>query len=311
MDQPTTSPNRPTHPPTFRESVLSTRQLSYTSTTEPTTPASRKSTLTAIPDADIEMTLSSPSSTYAPSPSPTPSSPLFRLPQELRAQIWTYLLSSHPLGINFPSAHLDRALSPQILRLSRPIAAEALPILYGGNRFIFSHPSDGNVFAHCVADARAVRGFVSELILRVKNSDAKLWTGYFNTNDETRSLVRDFPGVKKVTVRFRGPRYAGHMTAEENAMAWLREKTLLEVVMSVRKCGVEVYLEICVKVPEGWRSDAFERGLEQVVRGVMRVRRERGEEVMGDEGEGVVRRRDKRGNLWWEGVWVKVETEGT
>ncbi|KAG8630124.1 hypothetical protein KVT40_001743 [Elsinoe batatas] len=310
------------HPSTFRESVLSTRQLSFTTPTtdETTTPTSRKSTLTAIPDStSVDVQMSSPTSSYAPCLSSTPpplsstvaSSPLFRLPRELRLQIYTYLLSSHPLGINFPSPHLDRNLTPALLRTASPLLAETLPVLYGNNRFIFSHPSDANVFSHAYADADAVRTYTSELILRVKNSDAKLWTSYFNSNDGRRSLVQDFPALKRVTVRFRGPRYVGHLSAEDNAMAWLREKALVEVVTSVRKCAVEVFVEVCVKVPEGWRGDAFERALEAVVRGNVRARRERGEEVVPEEGEGVVRRRDRRGNLGWEGVWVKVETEGT
>ncbi|PSK51933.1 hypothetical protein B9Z65_3200 [Elsinoe australis] len=312
---------------TYQESVLSTRTLSYTSVaaqTDPRNPTSRKSTLTAIPDTttlDIEMTHSSSASSststgttpssLAPIPSPdlptsVSLSPLFRLPRELRQQIYTYLLSSLPLGINFPASSLDRALTPQLLRVSRPLYTETLPVLYATNKLIFSHPSDANIFSHALANASTVRTFTSELILRVRNSDARLWTAYFNSNSEERSLMRDFPALRKVTVRFRGVRYAGHLGPEENAMAWLREKSLVEVVTSVRKCA-EVWVEICVKVPEGWKVESFERALEGVVRG---GRGRRGEEQREEQREDVGRR--KNGASWfWEGVWVKVETEGT
>ncbi|PNS18218.1 CTD kinase subunit beta [Sphaceloma murrayae] len=272
---------------------------------------------------DVEMSLSSTPSTpgtptsttsmtssHAP-PSPTlptsvSQSPLFRLPRELRHQIYLYLLSSQPLGINHPTARLDRNLTPSLLRASRPVHAETLPLLYAANKLIFSHPSDANMFSHAVANAPAVRRYTSDLILRVKNVDARAWTSYFNSNDPHRSLVQDFPALRRVTVRWRGPRYFGHLGMEDNAAAWLRDKALVEVVTSVRKCADEVWVEICVKVPDGWRGETFERALEGVVGG--RRREEQPVQVQ-VQAEGEVRR--VGGSLAWEGVWVKVETEGT
>ncbi|KAF2148476.1 hypothetical protein K461DRAFT_271970 [Myriangium duriaei CBS 260.36] len=239
----------------WRESALSTRTLSTASIfppTDPDTPVndypSRKSTLTAIPDLttdpdhemiDTPLSDNPQSTTYQPPSSSLPStvvnSPLFRLPRELRQAIFSYALTS-PLGINFPTTTLDRSLQPQLLRLCRAVHAETAPLLYGANKLIFSHPSDANVFRHALADTRATSAHLSALILRIKNTDARLWTAYFNSLAPERSLVKDFPALRILFVRFRGPRYMPHFGPEQNVVNWLRDGKFVEIVPAVRKC---------------------------------------------------------------------------
>lgn len=300
----------------WRESTLSTRTLSSPNVFMPheldTTPDdhdhSRKSTLTAIPDLtthdDHEMLDPSPSTaSHLPTtqlnsrillPPTVRSSPLYRLPRELRLTIFRHLLCS-PLGINFPAPTIDRGLNPSLLRLNRIVSAEATALLYGGNKLIFSHPSDANVFRHALADGHAAAAFTSALILRIKNTDARLWTAYFNSLAPERSLVRDFPALRTLYVRFRGPRYLPHFGPEQNVMNWLRDAKLVEIVPAVRKCVDEVMVEICVKVPEEWDGRAWDAVTERMGR----------DEMAGTE----VRRKGEYTALM--GVWVKLETEGT
>ena len=325
----------------WHESVLSTRSLSYVSMAgdSPLTPTragfsippTRKSTLASIDDYSDSEILAMTQTIQAPPPLPpsVANSPLFRLPLELREHIYLHLLHS-ALGFNFPSDHSSTACTPSILRVCRAMHAEATPLLYTTNKLIFSHPSDANMFRRALASELST--YLSTIVLRVKNTDTKLWTHYFNTHAAERSLVRDYPHLRTLFVRFRGPRFQPLFSAEQNAVHWLRDPKLHELIPSVRKCVPDVRIGICVRVPEEWDMKAWDKAVERTVRdGVQQqsahgggggaapwgfVPRPVGEgqragEETGQEEASVDVYRGKNGYAWIWGVWIKLETEGT
>jgi hypothetical protein len=72
-------------------------------------------------------------------------SPLFRLPREVREIIWAYCLVGQ-WPILWPSETNDTGLAVQLLRVCHTIYNEAAPILYSNNTLNFQHPSDANMF---------------------------------------------------------------------------------------------------------------------------------------------------------------------
>jgi len=86
----------------------------------------------------------------------------------------------------------------------------------------------------------------------------KLWTAYFNSAYAERSLVRDYPNLKSLLLRFRGPRFQPLFSQEQNASLWLKDPKLQEVIVSVRQCVQNVRVELCVKVPDQWKMENWE-----------------------------------------------------
>lgn len=357
----------------WHESVLSTRSLSYVSNADMETslrsgtgtstshsgPPVRKSTLTSIADAEDDddndndiydepaMDLSSstedlpsssqpqtrPTSTRPTLPITVSSSALFRLPRELRELIYTHLLSA-PLGLgfSFPTDRQTRDVHPAILATCRAVHAETAAVLYSRNRLIFSHPSDANMFRHALASEQHAAS-MSALILRVKNTDSRLWTAYFNSTCAKRSLVRDYPELRSLVVRFRGPRFNPVASHEQNAAHWLRDQKLHELIVSVRKCVRDTKIELCVRVPSDWRMEAWDAACARAAevwdaaeaRAAVGVHVEAGAETRGERGgeggvsltvnpellsvEPLMTRRD--GSMFLFGVWLGLETEGT
>lgn len=228
-------------------------------------------------------------------PSSVAHCPLFHLPRELREVVYAHVLSSH-LGIQFPSTKQDRQIHPELLRTCRLIYAETAPLLYAANKLIFSHPSDANMFRHALAsDSSSALGTI---IFRVKKDDTRLWTSYFNSTSDERSLVRDFPDVRHLTIRFRGLRYQPLASQEQNAAHWLKDAKLQEIIVSVRKCVPHgtVKVELCVRVPDGWLPASWHWA---AVRAAV------------DQEEGRQHELRKQDYLWIHGVWMRLETEGT
>ena len=288
----------------------------------------RKSTLVSISDAPddeeeeeaLEMQRArrrpSTSSTLAsPTPAALPPSvarcPLFTLPREIREVIYAHVLSSN-LGFSFPSDTLTRDVHPALLRTSRALYAETAPLLYTSNKLIFSHPSDANMFRHAMAAPHAAAQLTS-MIVRVKSSDVRLWTAYFNSTADERSLVCDFPLLRTLYLRFRGPRYQTLFSAEQNTVHWLRDQKLLDVILSVRKCVADVRVYLCVRVPDDWSMDAWDAAVERVVT----EQHNRDEAV-----QRVVMQQHSQDHNWVPsvtrlmgyvslyGVWLKLETDG-
>lgn len=320
----------PTDPYQWHESVLSTRSLSYVSamadnespnsprgsisrtTSRFFGPQTRKNTLTSIsdmPDAEVlEMHRARQESitTAIPSlPDAVADSPLFRLPRELREVIYGYILTS-PLGFNFPPDNISRYVDPSILRTSRIIYAEAAPVLYSTNKLIFSHPSDANIFRHSIASPLSYK--ISTLILRVKNIDARLWTSYFNSTTAERSLVKDYPSIRHLYLRFRGHRVQTFFSHEQNALHWLRDAKFQEVIVSVRKCvAVSVKVELCVKTPQDWDTGAWPAAVCRAL-----VEQDRATTVATAAVRELSPKPLRKGEyVSLYGVWVKLETEGT
>lgn len=328
-------------PYSWQESVLSTRSLSYVSMAgDPNSPMSpnrahfsipptRKSTLHSIDDYSDSEILTMTQTIQAPPPSLPASvanSPLFRLPLELREQIYLHLLHSN-LGFNFPCDHPSPTCTTALLRTCHAIHDEATPLLYTTNKIIFSHPSDANMFRRALASDLSV--YLSIIVLRVKNTDTKLWTHYFNSHTPERSLVRDYPHIRTLFVRFRGPRFQPLLSAEQNGVHWLRDPKLHELIPSIRKCVPDVRVGICVRVPEDWDMKAWDKAVERTIKvgiqqqsahgggggntawgTVPRPTVEGGGAVQEDVGEVDVHR-GKGGYAWIWGVWIKLETEGT
>ena len=85
----------------------------------------------------------------------------------------------------------------------------------------------------------------------------RLWTGWFNSNSQERSLVKDYPNLQSISIRYQGLRYDRRFTEEQNAHLWLKDSKLQEVVLSVRKCNISarggppvVRVALCVVLPE-------------------------------------------------------------
>lgn len=187
------------------------------------------------------------------------SSRLFSLPLELRQIIWSYALSpsDSTLEISWPSTHLSVGLQPQLLLTCKAIYEESAEILYTTTNLSFAHPSDANIFRRVLA-SQAFSSLLPHFTLRIRSHDAKLWTNYFNSHSAERSLVRDFPYLRSLTIRWVGCRYDRRYTEEQNAHLWLKDARLQEVILAVRKCGGEgsgggapvVRVSLCVVLPE-------------------------------------------------------------
>jgi hypothetical protein len=252
----------------WRESVLSTRSLSYASILDASdtmllrSSTLRKNTLTSTnsssshaDDPAFHHALAQVPPTADSLPPSVSSSPLFRLPRDLRLQVYTHLLTSQ-YSILWPATESEsqsqsqpHALTPQLLRTCRPVYEEAAYILYTTNTPTFAHPSDANMFAHALTN-RSFACLIPHITLRVRSTDTRLWTGWFNTTAAERSLVRDLPGLRQLTIRYRGPRWQASLNERANADLWLKDPRLQEVILSVRKCVAEVRLLLCVRLPD-------------------------------------------------------------
>lgn len=74
----------------------------------------------------------------------SPEPPFFRLPPEVRDQIYALCLLA-PYAILWPALSNDAGIQPQLLRVCKRIYSEAAPLLYH-NQLNFVHPSDANMF---------------------------------------------------------------------------------------------------------------------------------------------------------------------
>ncbi|KAL6156986.1 hypothetical protein ACJBU6_04563 [Exserohilum turcicum] len=150
-------------------------------------------------------------------PTPTPTAPLMHatsarpdpsfslllsLPRELRDRIYAYaLVSKAPFwwpGTSPQSPPTDRRnAGVALLRTSKRVYNEAVDILYAHNKFLFTHPSDCNIFRVVAAPASLN---ITSLYFRIKEKDLKLWTAYLGSKHDDRSLKSDFPKLKNLWV---------------------------------------------------------------------------------------------------------------
>ncbi|KAG9550974.1 hypothetical protein KCV01_g23188, partial [Aureobasidium melanogenum] len=283
----------------WHESVLSTRSLSYVSTIDALESAVRpstlrKNTLTSITSSYADEDDFHDALTQVPStdnlPPSVSSSPLFRLPRDLRLQIYSCLLTSSQ-NILWPVEHQSHNLNPQLLRTCRSIYEEGAHVLYQTNTLAFAHPSDANMFAHALSN-RSFASLIPHVTLRIRSNDTRLWTAWFNTKAAERSLVHDLPGLRQLTIRYRGPRWQPSLNEKANADLWLKDPKLQEIILSVRKCVGEVRLLLCVRLPDEV-ADEIARGLGQ-----------------SEEGEEKIPHVMFRRWVWLNGCHIRVEPLG-
>lgn len=166
----------PMDPYQWRESVLSTRSLSYLSTADALgspglttqsrsgslsyfTNRARRNTIDSDSDYDLEM-----SGTGAEErelnaipelPDSVANSVLFTLPREIRDRIYSFSMTTQNfVPIEWPPLSygvIPYGIQPQLLRTCRIIHEEVAPLLYSLNIMTFHHPSDANMFVRAFA----------------------------------------------------------------------------------------------------------------------------------------------------------------
>lgn len=124
---------------------------------------------------------------------------LLSLPRELRDRIYTFALTS-PSPFWWPTPHTSHHLSPALLAVSRAVYHEAAPLLYSSNKFLFTHPSDCNMFRIITSPFSA---HMTSVCFRIREKDLRLWTGYLGSSSTVRSLRHDLPKLKSLWVFLR------------------------------------------------------------------------------------------------------------
>jgi hypothetical protein len=139
-------------------------------------------------------------------PQPDPSfSLLLSLPRELRDRIYTFALVSKspfwwPGKAPDSVLHDHRDVTVNLLRSNKQVYTEAVDILYSQNKFLFTHPSDCNIF-RVVASPASVN--ITSVYFRIREKDLRLWTSYLGSKKEERSLRADLPKLRSCWVFLR------------------------------------------------------------------------------------------------------------
>ncbi|KAK5128908.1 hypothetical protein LTR85_000241 [Meristemomyces frigidus] len=247
----------PMDPYTWRESVLSTRSLSYLSIPdgspglgshsrnaslsyfrEPT----RRNTMTDDSDYDLEMGGTNRGdrglNDIPELPESVADSALFTLPREIRDRIYSFCLTAqNGLPVEWPplpGAKAVYGLQPQLLRTCKIIRDEAAPLLFSLNNITFHHPSDANMFVRAIASPALSRRYVTHLSLHIKATDTRLWMPYLTSTDEHRSLKADFQGVREVAVRYRSNKWNHSLSPDQNLKNWSEDSRLDEIIDGLR-----------------------------------------------------------------------------
>ncbi|KAI9660652.1 MAG: hypothetical protein M1821_010004 [Bathelium mastoideum] len=218
------------------ESVLSTRSMSYLSTNDALTTPSQETP--PVPPLHMDGVKGA-SDHHDPSP-------LFRLPRELRDRIYTYALTSTQPFI-WPCEHSNHGLNPALLAVSKTLYREAAPILYAANKFMFSHPSDANMFVHIMDEHYA--STITNICLRVRDRDLRLWTAYLGSTTPYRSLRADLPRLRMLWIFFRSTAWNHLSDPAENFRNWQLEPKLRDLCMSLEdRTDAEVRVICCHRV---------------------------------------------------------------
>ncbi|KAJ4337280.1 hypothetical protein N0V87_004780 [Didymella glomerata] len=158
------------------------------------------------------LTQSAPS-TQAPTSDPA-FSLLLSLPRELRDRVYTFALTS-PCSFWWPpgQAPSKHHVGVSLLQTNKQVYAEAAPVLYTGNKFLFIHPSDCTVF-RIVASRHAED--IHSVHFRIREKDLPLWTKYLGSRKEERCLKHDLPNLKSLCISLRcgsaaTPRFFGQL----------------------------------------------------------------------------------------------------
>jgi len=233
-----------------------------------------------------------------------PASSLCRLPYFIRMKIFRPLLTS-PHGTTYPSPPNTslRNLQPQILRVCRLFHRELSPLLYHDAKLIFSHPSDANLFTQVLSSPQ-YSSDIHTLVLRVKNTDVKIWSTYFTSRSRERSLIFDFPDLKTLHIRFRGLKYLPFSDGRQSSWQWVRDPKLLRCIESIKETySGEVRVEVCVKVPDDWDTEIWVEQCKILSVSLGEKWITTGKDVWSKYGTGDW--------VWLHGVWMRLETDGT
>ncbi|KAK5107526.1 hypothetical protein LTR62_001056 [Meristemomyces frigidus] len=241
----------PMDPYEWRESVLSTRSLSYLSTIDahggPST-SMRPHPLTATSESDYgvgedqEMADTTTTLDHTRDLTELPVSvancPLFTLPREIRDRVYTFCLTaanSQPIEWPpLPNLKPLYGLQTQLLRTCRIISAETTPLLYNLNTLSFHHPSDANMLVRALTNTATSRRHITRLILHIRYSDTRLWMPYLSSTDMKRSLKHDFPCLRELGVRWRSNKWNHSFSAEQNLRTVWEDARLDEVIDGLR-----------------------------------------------------------------------------
>ncbi|CAN9119391.1 unnamed protein product [Alternaria sp. RS040] len=125
---------------------------------------------------------------------------LLSLPRELRDRVYTYaLVSSNPFlwPTTAPESlsSKTRSINVSLLRTNKQVHNEAVDILYSQNKFLFTHPSDCNVFRVITSPASVN---IQSVYFRIKDKDLGLWTPYLGSKSGERSLRGDLPKLRSL-----------------------------------------------------------------------------------------------------------------
>jgi len=123
---------------------------------------------------------------------------LLGLPKDVRDRIYALVLGA-PKPIRWPrdTSHF-RSHRTALLRTCRALYGDALPSLYQSNTLLFKHPSDCNMFIyyHNMKLAKQIKS----LLFHILAKEAMLWTGYFGSSFDYRSLKEDYPNLESLHV---------------------------------------------------------------------------------------------------------------
>jgi hypothetical protein len=123
---------------------------------------------------------------------------LLRPPKHIRDRIYALVLGAED-PIRWPrEASQFKTQRTALLLTSREIYHDAISILYKSNTLLFKHPSDCNMFLyyHQMKLAKQIRS----LLLHIHAKEYMLWTGYFGSSFEYRSLKADYPKLESLHV---------------------------------------------------------------------------------------------------------------
>jgi hypothetical protein len=249
----------------WRESVLSTRSLSYMSTADAANPRdrsmSRGMTYPRRPGPVRQATEMTDDSDYSLEiaqrdielndipelPESVAESPLFLLPREIRDRIYSFCLTAREgEPLEWPTEHLQCGLQPQLLRTCKIIYNEAGPMLYTLNDMTFHHPSDANMFVRAVSSQRFSH-HVSKLSLHIRATDTRIWMPYIMTSrDRHRGLEYDFPHLRELSIRIRSNKWQHNLSPEANLKIWSEDERFDEIVDGIRS----VYLPAGPQIPK-------------------------------------------------------------
>jgi hypothetical protein len=140
-------------------------------------------------------------STASQAPSSDPSfSLLLSLPRELRERIYAFTLTT-PYPFWWPNqAPLKHTVGVNLLRTNKQVYEESVSILYSANKFLFTHPSDCNIFRVIASPASH---YITCVYFRIREKDLRLWTSYLGSKTSERSLKSDLPNLKQLWVFMR------------------------------------------------------------------------------------------------------------